>query len=56
MARHLTDLVPGATAWVTLDHRQHGIGSQSCGPGPLPQHQLHAEPGEFAFTFSELSD
>ncbi|WP_371655584.1 MULTISPECIES: glycoside hydrolase family 2 TIM barrel-domain containing protein [unclassified Streptomyces] len=55
-ARHLTDLVPGDTVWVTLDHRQHGIGSQSCGPGPLPQHQLHAEAAEFAFTFSELAD
>ncbi|MFF1476423.1 glycoside hydrolase family 2 TIM barrel-domain containing protein [Streptomyces sp. NPDC058301] len=55
-ARHMTDLVPGDTVWVTLDHRQHGIGSQSCGPEPLPQHQLQAEPSEFAFTFSELTD
>ncbi|MEU6888585.1 glycoside hydrolase family 2 TIM barrel-domain containing protein [Streptomyces viridosporus] len=51
-ARHLTDLVPGDTLWVTLDHRQHGIGSQSCGPGPLPRYFLWPEPTEFAFVFS----
>lgn len=51
-ATHRTDLVPGDTVWVHLDHGQHGIGSQSCGPGVLPQYQLHAAPAEFAFTFS----
>ncbi|WP_282700435.1 glycoside hydrolase family 2 TIM barrel-domain containing protein [Streptomyces sp. CC219B] len=52
-ARHLTDLTPGDTVWVNLDHAQHGIGSQSCGPGPLPQYFLRAEPAEFSFVFSE---
>lgn len=51
-ARHRTDLAPGETVWVNLDHRQHGIGSQSCGPGPLPQYHLKAEPAEFSFVFS----
>ncbi|KUM76090.1 glycoside hydrolase family 2 TIM barrel-domain containing protein [Streptomyces curacoi] len=51
-ARHLTDLTPGDTVWVNLDHGQHGIGSQSCGPGPLPQYFLRAEPTEFSFVFS----
>ncbi|MCX2924551.1 glycoside hydrolase family 2 TIM barrel-domain containing protein [Streptomyces sp. NEAU-W12] len=51
-ARHLTDLVPGGTVWVNLDHAQHGIGSQSCGPGPLPRYVLRAEPAEFSFVFS----
>ncbi|MET9968981.1 glycoside hydrolase family 2 TIM barrel-domain containing protein [Streptomyces sp. NPDC006356] len=51
-ARHLTDLTPGDTLWVNLDHGQHGIGSQSCGPGPLPQYFLKAEPAEFSFVFS----
>ncbi|CAM5433640.1 glycoside hydrolase family 2 TIM barrel-domain containing protein [Streptomyces hirsutus] len=51
-AQHLTDLVPGDTVWVNLDHAQHGIGSQSCGPGPLPQYALWAEPAEFSFVFS----
>ncbi|WP_432189452.1 glycoside hydrolase family 2 TIM barrel-domain containing protein [Streptomyces sp. Tue6028] len=55
-ADHLTDLVPGDTVWVNLDHGQQGIGSQSCGPGALPQYQLHAGPAEFSFVFSEIHD
>ncbi|MFC9961670.1 glycoside hydrolase family 2 TIM barrel-domain containing protein [Streptomyces nigra] len=51
-ARHRTDLVPGDTVWVHLDHRLHGIGSQSCGPGPLPRYQLWPGPAEFSFVFS----
>jgi beta-galactosidase len=51
-AAHRTDLVPGETVWVNLDHGQHGIGSQSCGPGPLPRYHLRAEPAEFSFVFS----
>ncbi|MET8243948.1 glycoside hydrolase family 2 TIM barrel-domain containing protein [Streptomyces sp. NPDC005202] len=54
-ARHLTDLTPGETVWVNLDHGQHGIGSQSCGPGPLPRYFLRAEPAEFSFVFSQTS-
>ncbi|GKQ37092.1 glycoside hydrolase family 2 TIM barrel-domain containing protein [Streptomyces sp. A012304] len=52
-ARHRTDLVPGGTVWVNLDHGQHGIGSQSCGPGPLPRYFLDVAPAEFSFVFSE---
>ncbi|WP_427919250.1 glycoside hydrolase family 2 TIM barrel-domain containing protein [Streptomyces sp. cg40] len=60
-AAHRTDLTPGtasdsgsaAGVWVNLDHGQHGIGSQSCGPGPLPQYFLNAEPAAFSFVFSE---
>lgn len=33
---------------LSLDHQQHGIGTQSCGPGPLPQYQLKAERVEFS--------
>ncbi|WP_406496319.1 DUF4981 domain-containing protein [Streptomyces sp. NBC_01604] len=59
-ATHLTDLTAGtasdsgsaAAVWVNLDHGLHGIGSQSCGPGPLPQYFLRAEPTEFSFVFS----
>jgi beta-galactosidase len=53
-AAHLTDLTAGDRVWVNLDHGQHGIGSQSCGPGPLPQYFLRAEPTEFSFVFSTL--
>ncbi|WOX13452.1 glycoside hydrolase family 2 TIM barrel-domain containing protein [Streptomyces sp. N50] len=55
-ASHRTDLVPGGTVWVNLDHGQHGIGSQSCGPGPLPQYFLNARPTEFSFVFSETPE
>ncbi|MFJ7899775.1 glycoside hydrolase family 2 TIM barrel-domain containing protein [Streptomyces sp. NPDC096198] len=51
-ADHRTDLTPGDRVWVNLDHGQHGIGSQSCGPGPLPRYFLRAEPTEFAFVFT----
>ncbi|NNN33920.1 DUF4981 domain-containing protein [Streptomyces sp. S3(2020)] len=51
-AAHRPDLVPGETVWVNLDHGHHGVGSQSCGPGPLPQYHLKAEPTEFSFVFS----
>ncbi|MEU1850645.1 glycoside hydrolase family 2 TIM barrel-domain containing protein [Streptomyces sp. NPDC019990] len=53
-AKHRTDLTPGDTVWVNLDHGQHGIGSQSCGPGPLPRYFLKAEPAEFSFVFSAV--
>ncbi|MDX2523428.1 glycoside hydrolase family 2 TIM barrel-domain containing protein [Streptomyces europaeiscabiei] len=51
-AAHLTDLQAGDTVWVNLDHDLMGIGSQSCGPGPLPQYHLTAGPTEFSFVFS----
>ncbi|MGW1169735.1 glycoside hydrolase family 2 TIM barrel-domain containing protein [Streptomyces sp. NPDC002550] len=51
-AAHRTDLTPGDAVWVNLDHGQHGIGSQSCGPGPLPPYRLRAVPAEFSFVFS----
>ncbi|MFE3547102.1 glycoside hydrolase family 2 TIM barrel-domain containing protein [Streptomyces kronopolitis] len=53
-ARHTTDLRPGEGLWLHLDHAQHGIGSQSCGPGVLPQHRLDAAPARFSFVFSSL--
>ncbi|MGW3097534.1 glycoside hydrolase family 2 TIM barrel-domain containing protein [Streptomyces sp. NPDC001102] len=51
-ATHLTDLTPGETVWVNLDHGLHGIGTGSCGPGVLPAYWLRAEPAEFSFVFS----
>lgn len=54
-AAHTTALVPGDTLWVNLDHGQQGIGSQSCGPGVLPQYRLDAAPASFSFTLSTLT-
>ncbi|WP_419999741.1 glycoside hydrolase family 2 TIM barrel-domain containing protein [Streptomyces boninensis] len=53
-ADHRTDLTPGDTVWINLDHRQHGMGSRSCGPGVLPQYELTPEPARFSFAFSPL--
>ncbi|WP_086739559.1 glycoside hydrolase family 2 TIM barrel-domain containing protein [Streptomyces glaucescens] len=50
-AGHLSDLTPGDTVWVNLDHGQMGLGSQSCGPGALPRYHLRAEPAVFSFLF-----
>ncbi len=47
-ARHTYDLVPRDELTLNLDYRQNGIGSASCGPGPLPQYLLHPE--EFCFS------
>ncbi|MGP3985032.1 beta-galactosidase domain 4-containing protein, partial [Streptomyces sp. KR80] len=54
-AAHTTDLRPGSAVWVNLDHAQHGIGSQSCGPGVLPEHRLAAAPAAFSYAFSVVS-
>jgi beta-galactosidase/beta-glucuronidase len=47
-ARHTYELRPcGEIVW-NLDHRQAGLGSNSCGPGPLPQYLI--QPIERAFS------
>ncbi|WLW51304.1 glycoside hydrolase family 2 TIM barrel-domain containing protein [Streptomyces sp. YU58] len=51
-ATHRTGLTAGETVWVHLDHGVHGVGTQSCGPGPLPRYHLLAKPAEFSFVFS----
>ncbi|MET9540838.1 glycoside hydrolase family 2 TIM barrel-domain containing protein [Streptomyces sp. NPDC006553] len=53
-AAHRGDLVPGDTLWLHLDHAQHGIGSQSCGPGVLPEYRLDAAPAAFSLAFTSL--
>ncbi|MFC1408245.1 glycoside hydrolase family 2 TIM barrel-domain containing protein [Streptacidiphilus sp. N1-12] len=51
-ARHTSELTPGDRVVLTLDHGQQGLGTASCGPGALPQHQLTAAPVEFTLLFS----
>jgi beta-galactosidase len=43
-ARHPADLVPGDRVWLTVDLAHRGVGTASCGPDVLPQHELHAAP------------
>lgn len=47
-ARHTYELHPRDTITLNIDYRHHGLGSNSCGPEPLPQYQLKAEEFEFA--------
>ena len=46
-ARHTFDLLRRDETILNLDHRQCGLGSASCGPGPLPQYLI--EPKETSF-------
>jgi len=39
-AEHAYELAADGRLHLTVDHRQHGIGTASCGPGVLPQHRL----------------
>ncbi|HTV10503.1 MAG TPA: glycoside hydrolase family 2 TIM barrel-domain containing protein [Acidimicrobiales bacterium] len=54
-ASHRDELVPEPRLWLHLDHRQHGLGSATCGPGPLEQYVLQSAPFSFGFGFRALS-
>ncbi|MHA6620456.1 glycoside hydrolase family 2 TIM barrel-domain containing protein [Pseudonocardia sp. DLS-67] len=43
-ARHPVELVPGDRVRLTVDLAHRGVGTASCGPDVLPQHELHAAP------------
>jgi len=36
---------------LNLDYAQSGLGSEACGPGPLPRYLLQPEPTRFALRF-----
>ena len=44
-AMHTFDLTPRAETWVTLDAKQRGLGTNSCGPDALDQYKIW--PGEY---------
>ncbi|MEH1125460.1 glycoside hydrolase family 2 TIM barrel-domain containing protein [Micromonospora sp. CPCC 206061] len=50
-AAHPTDLVRRDRLYVNLDVAQNGIGTASCGPGVLPQHQFRATPATLTLGF-----
>jgi len=54
-AKHQHELKRRDGIVVNLDHRQHGLGTASCGPGPLPQYILKPEPWEFSFNFEPFT-
>jgi beta-galactosidase len=48
-ALHQDELVAEPRTWLHLDHRQYGLGSAACGPGPLEPYVLTSGPFRFAF-------
>lgn len=53
-ATHTNELEPGHWVHLNLDIAQNGLGSASCGPGVLPQYQLHAQTTEMDLTFRRV--
>jgi len=53
-ARHTWELLPGATTVLSLDHRVAGLGSSICGPKPLEQYLVPAEPVMFTIRFRPI--
>jgi beta-galactosidase len=53
-AEHTIDLEPTDWIYLNLDIAQNGLGTASCGPGVLPQYQLHADKASIELTFTRL--
>lgn len=51
-ARHTSELIERDEITLNLDYRQNGIGTASCGPGPLEEYRLHPEEFDFAVRLS----
>ena len=54
-ARHTYELVRQKATFLYLDHVQAGLGSQSCGPGPLPQYLIEPRETTFAVRLQPFS-
>lgn len=52
---HNAHLVRRDEVYVNLDHKQLGLGSNSCGPGPLDVYQLRAVAFEFNLNFAAMA-
>lgn len=53
-ARHTCDLRKRDFITLNLDHKQHGLGSASCGPDVLGEYQLKVEPFSFGFVLNPM--
>ena len=49
-AYHTYDLHPRAEVILNLDYRQRGLGTESCGPGPLEQYKI--KPGRYSWSYT----
>ncbi|MGD0110315.1 MAG: glycoside hydrolase family 2 TIM barrel-domain containing protein [Armatimonadota bacterium] len=54
-AAHTYELVRRDETIVHLDHAHHGLGSNSCGPGPLEKYLLRPEKASFSVRLRPLS-
>ncbi|MFI6875292.1 glycoside hydrolase family 2 TIM barrel-domain containing protein [Streptomyces sp. NPDC050400] len=54
-AAHPCDLVPDGQVHLHIDVGQYGLGSASCGPGPLEEHQLRASGRSFALLLRSVA-
>ncbi len=54
-ATHTPDLEPTGWIHLNLDIAQNGLGTAACGPGVLPQYQLHARPATMNLTFRRIT-
>jgi beta-galactosidase len=53
-AAHPHDLQPDGRLWLHIDAAGHGLGSAACGPGVLPNAQLHVAPVRIQLRFSRM--
>jgi beta-galactosidase len=49
-ANHTYDLHPRAEVILSLDYRQRGLGTESCGPGTLEQYKI--KPGRYSWSYT----
>ncbi len=55
-AQHLTDLRKRDFITLNIDYKHHGLGSNSCGPVPLPQYSLKPCDFEFGIVLSPFCE
>ncbi len=55
-ARHASELKKDPFITLHIDHRRHGLGSASCGPGVLPQYELPLTEFQFSVTLYPVLD
>ncbi|RAG81309.1 beta-galactosidase [Streptacidiphilus pinicola] len=53
-ARHPHELSPDGLLHLSLDLAHDGLGSASCGPGPLPEHRLHPRKDQLSLLLSPV--
>lgn len=53
-AAHTSELRARDRVWLDLDLAQEGVGTASCGPGALPEYELHASPARLSMRFEAI--